>query len=272
MKEKLVFHCDFYRPGPFVSVQLMTSAYCELLAWEYDDLSAPFWRWYHNANGGAFIRVDGKEIALEPDKVYLIPPHVAFASHAEQLVRHLYFTFALNVNLGAGAARVFSHPLTVTEKSLIRQVVPAIKQDAEISFAAYTLASLALNRIPADCWSSEPPNPRIAQAIRMIRERPTLTLGNEELARAAGMNISAFIRLFHKHTGCSPHQYDLRLRIEKACWLLRSGADNLDDIAVAAGFCDRFHFSKAFKRYIRISPAAYRRQKQKSQRHKNSLT
>jgi AraC-like DNA-binding protein len=269
MKENLVFHRDFYRPGPFVSMQLMTSAYCELIAWEYDHLSAPFWRWYFNANRGAYIYVNKKRIALEPGKIYLIPPHVDFASTTKHIVSHLYFTFVLNVNLRMDFGRVFSHTVTSFEKRLIRQLIPLVQQGQEISFIAQTLIGLALGWIPKEYWSANRLNTKIERAVRIIHDQSLQSVSNAELARIVGMNTNAFIRLFHQHIGCSPHQYDLRLRIEKACWLLRSSEDGLEKIAEITGFYDRFHFSKAFKRYIRITPAAYRRQKQG--RGKNSL-
>jgi transcriptional regulator GlxA family with amidase domain len=35
---------------------------------------------------------------------------------------------------------------------------------------------------------------------------------------------------------------------------------SVDEIAAAAGFCDRFHFSRIFKKQLGVGPARYRTQ------------
>ena len=47
--------------------------------------------------------------------------------------------------------------------------------------------------------------------------------------------------------------------------MLAHTGDSIEQIAAATGFCDRNHFSRAFKRYYQIPPAEYRRNVQLSQ-------
>jgi len=78
------------------------------------------------------------------------------------------------------------------------------------------------------------------------------------LAHNACMATNAFARLFLHNTGYPPHRYILRRRLEKACVLLHHSTRTIDTIARECGFCDRYYFSKAFKKETGRSPAAYR--------------
>ena len=77
------------------------------------------------------------------------------------------------------------------------------------------------------------------------------------------MNIYALIRLFRERTGLTPAMYARERRIEVACVLLHHSAKSIEEIASACGFCDRYHFTHAFIRSRKTSPAAFRKQIQR---------
>jgi AraC-like DNA-binding protein len=68
-----------------------------------------------------------------------------------------------------------------------------------------------------------------------------------------------FIRLFKAVYGCTPHQYLIRIRMERAKALLQSGAA-VRDACFAVGFDSLSSFAGLFRRYAGISPAAFQRQ------------
>ena len=72
------------------------------------------------------------------------------------------------------------------------------------------------------------------------------------------MSTNAFSRLFLNEVGRSPQKYILKRRIEKACIILHYSSDSIDSIAHKTGFCDRFYFSRMFKKKMNVSPVAYR--------------
>ncbi len=80
-----------------------------------------------------------------------------------------------------------------------------------------------------------------------------------QMARRANLSPSRFSTVFRQHFGLSPHQYLLRLRIEHAQSLLTTTDLPLSDIAASCGFADEHHFSKAFKRIVRVTPGAFRK-------------
>jgi len=80
------------------------------------------------------------------------------------------------------------------------------------------------------------------------------------LARAAGASPSHFQRRFSKAAGESPKRHVMRLRLEKAAWLLRTTERRVLDIGLTVGFNGHETFSRAFKRAFGRSPTTYRRE------------
>ena len=64
--------------------------------------------------------------------------------------------------------------------------------------------------------------------------------------------------LFQKYAKLSPQQYLLQVRMERAKQLLRESDTQLALISTAVGYKDYFTFSKAFKKYVGVSPKVYR--------------
>ena len=81
------------------------------------------------------------------------------------------------------------------------------------------------------------------------------------LAQRAHVSPFHFARLFRATVGLPPHQFVMRLRIERALHLMRSGSMPLAQVALACGFHDQPHFTRAFQRAVRMTPAMYLRRR-----------
>jgi AraC family transcriptional regulator len=92
-----------------------------------------------------------------------------------------------------------------------------------------------------------------------MRSRLAESISLEELAKAAGLSPFHFARQFKAATGHPPHDYHIRLRIDRAQELLRTrGREwNLAAIANECGFADQSHFSRQFKRVVGVTPGDY---------------
>lgn len=75
------------------------------------------------------------------------------------------------------------------------------------------------------------------------------------------INVSPFhfIRTFKQKTGMSPHQYLLRLRINKAKELLRLRQYSVAEAAMLCGFVNVSHFSSKFKDITGNTPSIYKK-------------
>lgn len=100
----------------------------------------------------------------------------------------------------------------------------------------------------------------LEQSLHLLGERgPRGWMAAQEVARQVGLNYENFRKRFGQLTGESPGRYQKRRRLEGACAAIYQGEASLKEIAASLGFCDVFHFSKAFKREIGHTPSEYRK-------------
>ena len=96
-----------------------------------------------------------------------------------------------------------------------------------------------------------------ARAIDYLHARFDERVTIEDLARYAGITPRHMIRSFRAATGLPPHAWLRQLRVRKARRLLETGVAPAE-AALATGFADQPHFSKAFKQITGTSPGRYR--------------
>jgi AraC-like DNA-binding protein len=117
------------------------------------------------------------------------------------------------------------------------------------------LAALARGRrLPSE---SRPPAwlSRVKERLRAeIRPRPALA----ELARDASVHPVYLARAFRRFERCSLGHFARRVRVETACCEILRGDRSLADIALETGFADQAHFTRVFKRFLGVSPGAFR--------------
>ena len=96
------------------------------------------------------------------------------------------------------------------------------------------------------------------QVSAYIHERYMEALTVPILAEENGVNRNRLAYVFHKYAGMGPGDYLLQYRLNRAKEILLSSKAPLHEVAQAAGFNDPFHFSKAFKKQLGISPSEFR--------------
>jgi AraC-like DNA-binding protein len=80
-----------------------------------------------------------------------------------------------------------------------------------------------------------------------------------EAAALAGIHSTHFSREFHRRTGETPNDFRLRARVRRASELLLSTNRRIADVALACGFNDQSHLTRAFGAALALTPADYRR-------------
>ena len=79
-----------------------------------------------------------------------------------------------------------------------------------------------------------------------------------DLAEAARMSASHFIRVFKRSTGMTPHQYVLAHRVERAMGLLTRSECSVAEVADRTGYASPSHFVASFKQQMGMTPGTYR--------------
>mgnify|MGYP001080865632 CR=1 FL=1 len=96
----------------------------------------------------------------------------------------------------------------------------------------------------------------IVRAKAAIDASPAHAFTLAELAALGGVNPFQTIRMFARATGFTPHAYLMQRRVELARDLIRGGS-GLADAAMAAGFSDQSHLTRAFAARFGYTPGVY---------------
>jgi AraC family transcriptional regulator len=165
------------------------------------------------------------------------------------------------------AAPRFSAPNEVLQSPVAELIVQAMVRDVHEGCPAGSLVGDGLVvALVAHLWGMDredrivrglaPPVRR--RVLAHIDERLEQPVTLAELAMVAHMSVRHFCRAFRASEGCSPHQYLLRQRIERAKALISAKAMPLAEVAQCVGFSDQSQFTRTFRKLSGITPAAHR--------------
>jgi AraC-like DNA-binding protein len=104
--------------------------------------------------------------------------------------------------------------------------------------------------------------------IRKVREyliqHHAENVALEQLSRVANMSPFHLHRVFTREVGMSPHAFQTTVRIARAKVLLYQGRA-LRVVAAETGFADQSHFTREFKRFVGLTPGAFRSDRLRSE-------
>ncbi|HEX7931578.1 MAG TPA: AraC family transcriptional regulator [Paraburkholderia sp.] len=129
-----------------------------------------------------------------------------------------------------------------------------VREHALVEFLAHLLSVHATGR--ANVVSSRSASGQIARAKARIDDDPCAPLTLADLASEAGMSRVQLLRGFAHETGLPPHAYRMQRRVVLARRCIARGT-SLADAALAAGFADQSHMTRAFVRLLGVTPANY---------------
>lgn len=108
-------------------------------------------------------------------------------------------------------------------------------------------------------WLGALQDKQIGQAILLVQRDPARGWSVASLAEAVAMSRSAFAARFKDLVGESPMQYVTRWRMHTALNRLKEENVTVAELAERLGYQSEAAFSRAFKRFIGLSPGAARR-------------
>lgn len=132
-----------------------------------------------------------------------------------------------------------------------------IRLEHEITTASGALALLEPAHRPALIADIEVDR-KIERTIAYMKEHLDQPLQAAALASRANVSLSHYFALFKRLTGCTPIDFFIRLRIERAREMLETTALTVKEVAAALGYDDPFYFSRVFKSINGLAPTDYR--------------
>lgn len=99
----------------------------------------------------------------------------------------------------------------------------------------------------------------VARAREFIAAHLDQPLSIAHLAALCDSHPARLTRAFRRELGVGPGEYQRSLRLKHALRLVDETDAPLSEVALACGFCDQSHFSRAFKAVYGSAPASFRR-------------
>ncbi|QDP39633.1 response regulator transcription factor [Radiobacillus deserti] len=95
--------------------------------------------------------------------------------------------------------------------------------------------------------------------LEYVNQHYAEPLGLTELAEHFHFNPSYLSNYFSTHHGEGFSEYVNKVRITKACELLKKSKQSISNISEEVGYSDPSYFSKVFKKMVGVSPSQFRR-------------
>jgi AraC-like DNA-binding protein len=211
------------------------------------------------------VCVDDKVIRLHGGEGLLVFPfqfHDYIDPETEKLT-WLFVTFELIDDGTLEPMRFRPFTLSPSLKQLVDELVRAYLKTGYGNLTVLVLAHLLARIKEADPILSRRPSSTAAPGMIMQINRLAQAEGEmpsvKEMARSLNISSSHLRARFRASCGVSLGRHLRRLRMEKACGLLRLSSHRVSEIAEQCGFNSIFSFSRAFRTTYGISPLAYRR-------------
>jgi AraC-like DNA-binding protein len=233
--------------------------------WHFPDVLSPFWRLYYNFDPGHSVVFDGREVPLTPRHLVLIPDGHLFHCRGRKPVRNLWLAFSSAFRLEPGQPAPIQLSPTRTELALFHELARLIGMrhgTAAPRHRIYHRSLALLHHIlsrPELRWQTQTAPEGIRRATQHIHAALETTLTLPELARRAGLSVSAFTRHFRRCHGVPPTRFIMQGRVREAARLLAQTEATIEEIAERTGFPNRAYFSRIFAKLTGEPPAYFRR-------------
>lgn len=155
----------------------------------------------------------------------------------------------------------FSHYAAMESKEKRAGGECVLAQLSELLFVE--VVRIYLDSLPPEQtgWLAGLRDPYIGQALGLLHERPAHPWGLEELAHEVGLSRSVLAERFTHLVRQPPVQYLTQWRMQIASGLLSRGSAKIAQVAAEAGYDSEAAFSRAFKKFVGVSPTEWRKRK-----------
>lgn len=220
--------------------------------------------------GAGSVSVDGRARVLAPGSVYAYGPDSRLEIATEPsrpLVKYFACWSGRGVASRLARARVPSGAcvrlaaageVQSVFEDLIREGQwhgPLTREVCAVLGELLLLKLEAAAIVPA---GDEPARVSFQRCKSLIDANADRFLSLEDIAEAAGCDVSTICRLFRRFQGTSPYQYLLRRKMNFAAEFLMESGGLVKEAAQRVGFADPYHFSRVFKAVHGVAPRVLR--------------
>jgi AraC family transcriptional regulator len=228
----------------------------------------------------ARLRVGGRTLSARftNQTVSIVPPGIPRQFSRDSATPYELTAILIDPLMLAGISRAqtgLDFPAIIPQFGIVDPLIRSIGMmlDAEMAlehpnpriYAESLLAALAVqifsryaSPATADMRSPGGHRVQIRRAIEYINQNLERDLPLEEIAKVANMSKYHFAKSFRQVVGMPPHQYLVRMRVEKARKLLVESEMSVTEVANLVGYEDTGQFSGQFLKIVGTTPRRYR--------------
>lgn len=211
------------------------------------------------------IRLDDRAIRLHGGEGLLVLPfqfHHYVEPEAEN-IQWMFVTFDLGDMGRFEALRFRPFAITPEVEALATALATGYLQEGPESDILPLLLALLLARVrrqkPLEGQKSTTTiSPGLVMEVNQLVHQNPGPLGIKEIATALGISQSHLRARYRASCGVSLGRHLRRLRLEKACGLLRLTPYRVSEVAELCGFNSIYHFSRAFHTAYGVAPMIFR--------------
>lgn len=215
-------------------------------------------------SGDLVLDIDGKAGRLDPLHGALVAAGAWHAQRSRGTNRSLIVDVDQDWLLDGARARLLERPFGAigpAARKLVEYMEVMAGQGAAAPALVRGWIPLLLDTLAAD---APQPRARLAALRAEVEARPGLPWTTASMARLANLSVSRLHALFREELDSSPHAWLLARRLDLACRLLATNAGPVAAVALAAGFSDQSALTRAMRRNLDATPAAWRRRSRES--------
>jgi AraC family transcriptional regulator len=226
------------------------------------------------------ITVNGCRHSLDggPGSVIIIPDKHAFDGSVDSIIGSTHFYIRRRL-LDEVAQSIFGDdcpapPIRFTATTfdpVLEQLCNAVRKTLDdpdvstsyVNFLVKAVAAYLVKNHAGERPEAAPAGKLTERQLRHIREFIDARLGERltlaQVAHQFGLSADHFGRVFKQCAGVTLYQFIIRCRVDRARHLLEETGMPIIEIAQECGFADQVHLTRAFRRIVGTTPAAYRK-------------
>jgi len=208
--------------------------------------------------GSGNVSIRGQQSNFSTGSYYLTRGKTPHAEKDDSACRIIYFLFdAPEEQICEGAYTDYSGNVGSLVKRLYEEAGEELVQKEKM--IELLISQLLIEARRASHHSAEQQD--FSRILQYVNENLEQALDFKQMATQYHYSYDRFRHIFKERAGCSPHQYVLRQRVERAKFLLSLKAnDSLTKIAFDCGFVSSSQFSNVFFAKTGMTPTQYKKQ------------
>lgn len=223
-------------------------------------------------NGRGQYTTGGTTYSIKAGEGFIILPNIStyYIADREDPWEYIYAIFhgpdsrAMLRSAGLDENNVtFRYDVTETMRNRLYAMCEASKSGAAKGYDVIGEFMLCISQLIRAHASADMPenmsDEYVAASIAYMETNYLYDITVSSVATYVGIERSYLYRLFKEKMNCSPSDWLIRYRLERAISMMEQTQFSLTEIAYSVGFYDASHFSKAFTRFYHDSPSSYRR-------------